>query len=381
MPGQQPPNWFQGQTPDSTSAEYTQRLEALQKELPSQMVKLNDRGRAQKFLPYLLVRSVVGDRGDRPFNTPFWESPDIWTAPGDPSTSAAIPPTHGGQVTAGQPSTVYAHVWNVGLAPLAGVLVEYYWFNPSLEIDGADANLIGMTRCDLSARGMPGSHQLVKCPKPWVPVMENEGHECLVVRVSGIGDPLGNNDWAPWLNRHIAQRNVSVVSTTAMSTSLLKALSQVRFGQKLQLIQLGPNEGEIAARIAAPGTKLATDVVTHVLGEIDQLNQVTVADAPVAVAAGLAPFHPLTHGGAPAAPDVHAVGSTAVVNTAKLAQGLPADERNLKVATLLNGLKDLHGGALVLPEPVAGQAQVVRLANYDAHGQLVGGYTIVLATQ
>ena len=345
------------------------------------MAKLKDRGRAQKFLPYLLVRSVVGDRGDWPFNTPFWESPDIWTAPSDPSTSSAIPPTHGGQVTAGQPSTVYAHVWNVGLAPLAGVLVEYYWFDPSLEIDGTHANLIGMARCDLSARGMPGSHQLVKCPKPWVPVMENGGHECLVVRVSGIGDPLGNNDWAPWLNRHVAQRNVSVVSTAAISTSLLKSLSAVHLGHKLQLIQLAPKEGEVAAKIAAPHAKLATDVVTHVLGEIDQQNQLTLDHAPVAPAGGLAPFHPLTHGGTPAAPEVHAVGTPAVIDAAKLVGVLPADHQNLKVATLLTGLKDLHGGSLVLPDPVAGQAHVVRLANYDADGQLIGGYTIVLATQ
>jgi hypothetical protein len=185
----------------------------------------------------------------------------------------------------------------------------------------------------------------------------------------------------PSLNRHVAQRNVSVVSTAAMSKSLLMSLSAVHLGHKLQLIQLAPKEGEVAAKIAAPHAKLDTDVVTHVLGEIDQHNHVTLDHAHVAPAGGLAPFHPLIHGGAPAAPEVHAVGTPAVVNAARLVHGLPADHQNLKVATLLNSVAALHRGSLVLPNPIAGQVQVVRLVNYDPRGQLIGGYTIVLATQ
>src|SRR5262249_10214682 len=36
--------------------------------------------RKDEFLPYLLVRSSSGDRGQRPFNGVFWESPDIYVA-------------------------------------------------------------------------------------------------------------------------------------------------------------------------------------------------------------------------------------------------------------------------------------------------------------
>ncbi len=123
------------------------------------------RGRAQQFYPYLLVRSFTGDNGTRPFNQVFWESPDIWTAVGEPATTPEIPPTHGGVLPAGQPNTIYAHVWNLGRAPLTGVVVTFYWFNPSLAIDAANANLIGMKRVDLGPRNSPLCHQLVKCPK------------------------------------------------------------------------------------------------------------------------------------------------------------------------------------------------------------------------
>jgi hypothetical protein len=183
-----PPPWFGTQGPDTNSAEFRQRKAALLKELPALMDRRKG-GRANSFMPYLLVRSVLGDRGDRPINVPFWESPDIWTAPGDPASSPALPPNHGGVVTAGEPTTVYAHVWNLGFAPLAGVRVEFYWFDPSLSIDSSNAHLIGMARCELAGRGMTGSHTLVKCPTAWVPTVTNGSHECLVVRIEGVGDP------------------------------------------------------------------------------------------------------------------------------------------------------------------------------------------------
>src|SRR5260370_11174177 len=185
------PSWFDRQGEQPNDEDFARRKAELLKQLPELLARRKDQGRAKNFYPYLLIRSVLGDRGDRPFNCCFWESPDIWTAPGDPATSPSVPTDHGGQVTVGRPATVYAHVWNLGFAPLAGVRVEFYWFNPSLGINGSHANLIGMARCDLAARGMAGSHKLVKCPKAWIPVLENGGHECLVVRISGIGGPIG----------------------------------------------------------------------------------------------------------------------------------------------------------------------------------------------
>jgi hypothetical protein len=165
-------------------------IERLKADFDKLQEKFTHRGRAQQFLPYLLVRSVLGDRGDRPINVPYWESPDIWTAVGDPPATPAVPDTPGGVVNAGIPNTVYAHIWNLGRAPIAGVKVEFYWFDPSLTIDSNHAHLIGMTRVDLGARSSSDCHKLVKCPKGWAPTFANGGHECLFVRVSSIGDTI-----------------------------------------------------------------------------------------------------------------------------------------------------------------------------------------------
>src|SRR5947209_6316988 len=121
-----PPDWFKKQEPSAKNPDYDRRRNHLLSQLPDLLEKIKDRGRANKFEPYLLIRSVLGDRGDRPINVPFWESPDIWTVPGDPATSPDIPASHGGSLVVGQPNTVYAHVWNLGLAPLAGVRLEFY---------------------------------------------------------------------------------------------------------------------------------------------------------------------------------------------------------------------------------------------------------------
>jgi hypothetical protein len=372
---QTPPRWFAGQEPNEDDPSYERRKKQLLEELPKLLARERDRGRAQSFYPYLLVRSVLGDRGDRPINVPFWESPDIWTAPGVPDSSPAVPPDHGGTITAGVPNTVYAHVWNLGFAPLAGVVVEFYWFNPSLSIDGTHANLIGTARCELASRGMSGSHALVKCPKPWIPVIENGGHECLVVRAYGIGDPLGANEWQPWLNRHIAQRNVSVVAA-ATSSQLVLSLGALEGVHRLQLVQLSAREGEIAARIAAPKAKVSPKVRTRVLAEVDARLEVTLETRREAHAAVLAPVHLLAAGDVPVAPALDA--RAAVVDTRAIVEELPDHALATHVGALMGAVAG-HEGHERLPPPARGEAHVLRVANYDETGQLVGGYTMVVA--
>jgi hypothetical protein len=379
---QSPPSWFDKQNPNADSAELKARKAKLLEELPKLLSRQKDKdqGRAKSFYPYLLIRSVLGDRGDRPINVPFWESPDIWTAQGDPASTPATPPDHGGIVVAGQPNTVYAHVWNLGFAPLAGIRVEFYWFNPSAGIDGSHAHLIGMARCELSGRGMPGSHKLVKCPKAWVPVMENGGHECLVVRASGIGDPIGGNEWQPWQNRHVAQRNVTVVTAGAGMSKLIGSLNKTRlFGTRLQLIQIGPKEAELVRHVAAPKLRVA-EVDTHVLGEINLAGEVLRVRTEHAVAGMLAPVHAMAAGGAPAQPSVQRPEAVRVIDPAAILRELhperPAAAAN-HVADLMTAVRRLNDGARVHPGPSREEAQVLRLASYSGE-QLVGGYTLIV---
>ena len=392
-----PPPWFDKQSSDTDDRSAKRRKAALLEELPKLLARQKERGRANSFYPYLLIRSVLGDRGDRPINVPFWESPDIWTAPGEPAAAPAVPPDHGGTVTAGKPNTVYAHVWNLGFAPLAGIRVEFYWFDPSAGINGSHANLIGTARCELAARGMPGSHKLVKCTKAWVPVMKNGGHECLVARASGIGDPLGANEWAPWANRHVGQRNISVVMAGVEVSNLIGALNKVHmFGTRLQLIQVGPKEGELVRHLAVPNLRLS-NLSTHVLGEINMVGDIVNVEPERLPAGMLAPVHALAAGGAPIPPTIATSGTVRVVHPAVVLRNIdraapprppptvppvtprttapPAAARN--VGDLMKAIAHLHQGAEPEPPPARGEAQVLRLATYSGD-QLVGGYTLVV---
>lgn len=185
--------------------------------------------RKDEFLPYLLIRGAAGDRGARPID-PFWESPDIFVVPNEDAAAAPpLPATFGGIAQASAPNTLYAHVWNFGKAPVSRARVEFYWFNPSLGITQADANLIGATWVDLANRftlfpswvavNKPygqwmtqGCHAIVRCPVSWTPQFQNNGHECLVVRVfEPILDAISPSQFSASSDRHIAQRNIAVV--------------------------------------------------------------------------------------------------------------------------------------------------------------------------
>jgi hypothetical protein len=190
--------------------------------------------RKDEYLPFLLVRCASGDRGNRPFSGTFWESPDIFVAPNlNADVAPLMPPTLGGVAQANLPNTLYAHLWNLGKAPAYRVRVEFYWFNPSLGISRADANLIGAAWVDLGNRFnlesdwtevrasygtwlSKGAHAIVRCPVTWFPKFENNGHECLVVRVfEPILDALSPNQFSAAKDRHVAQRNISVVQAAS----------------------------------------------------------------------------------------------------------------------------------------------------------------------
>jgi hypothetical protein len=170
--------------------------------------------RNRLFLPLLFIRANSGDLGARPVIGPFWESPDILIEAGvAPAQAPAIPTSFGAVAKAGVDNTLYAHVWNLGMAPCPDTLIEFYWFNPALSFDTAHAHLVGATWTDLGARGAANSHRLVRCPLSWRAQYLNGGHECLVVRISQASlDPLAAPAWDASRNRHVGQRNIHVMS-------------------------------------------------------------------------------------------------------------------------------------------------------------------------
>lgn len=176
--------------------------------------------RKDEYLPYLLIRADAGDRGNRPLTIAFWESPDIFVAPNlDASAAPDAPTTLGGVAQAGVPNTLWARVWNLGRAPVYNARVEFYWFNPSLGFNQAAANLIGVTYVDLGDRTSGSAQRMVKCPVSWIPSYVNSGHECLVVRVfEPLTDPLTPYEWDAKNDRHLGQRNISVINASSPAT-------------------------------------------------------------------------------------------------------------------------------------------------------------------
>jgi hypothetical protein len=200
--------------------------------------------RKDLYLPYLFIRANAGDDGTRPVAGPFWESPDVLIMAGvGPSSAPPVPPTLGQVALAGEPNTLYAHVWNFGQSSAPQTVVESYWCNPSLGISETSAHLIAQTVVSLGARGSGECHALVKCPEAWTPQYLNGGHECLLVRAwDYTSDSLGTPPWDARLNRHVGQRNIHVIPAPGAASPMRHTLSANQAGSPLQL-NVGPLYG------------------------------------------------------------------------------------------------------------------------------------------
>lgn len=143
--------------------------------------------------------------------SPYWYlSPDIWVVPGnDPTGSPGSP-------VAGQPAYVWTHVANLGTDDADNVSVQFWWADPSLQVTRSNAHLIGTSSANVPA----GGGQDVLCLVPWVPVMVNAGHECLVAVAVDPADPLPNplpDAFDPPTYPQVAQKNLTVLPASAMA--------------------------------------------------------------------------------------------------------------------------------------------------------------------
>lgn len=135
----------------------------------------------------------------------WWNSPDIWVVPGnDPNGSP-------GQPVAGEPAFLWARVHNTGDQAASGARVNYYWSNPAAGVLRSNSTLVGSAFVDVN----PGETKDVLCVIPWIPVIVNNGHECVVAEVIYPGDPLPSplpDDFNPPAYHQVAQKNLSVVT-------------------------------------------------------------------------------------------------------------------------------------------------------------------------
>jgi hypothetical protein len=170
--------------------------------------------------PYLLIRAFLGDHGVRPVTTGiYWESPDVIVIQGDVSTPVGHTPTL--NPTAGVDHTIFVRVWNLGRLSAIGTKLRAYWANPALQIGGI--YYIGGTYVNIPDRSQPDFNQLVRIPSLWKPILENNGHECLLAKVESSADRTGP-DFDTNMNRHVGQRNFMVVNPNEDITPLTDKL-------------------------------------------------------------------------------------------------------------------------------------------------------------
>jgi hypothetical protein len=307
--------------------------------------------RKDMFLPCLFMRANPGDLGIRPVVGPFWESPDIFILAGvTPAHAPPKPPTLGQTAIANKPNTIYAHVWNFGNAKASEVIVEFYWCDPSLGINPGSVHLIAQTEIALGAKGSGWSHKLVKCPEAWTPTFLNGGHECLLVRVwDNPSDLPGEPKFDAAINRHVAQRNIHVISSAAgqglSAAGPLSAGMPVAMPNPL-LLKVGPLYG-------APAVVAVERVTPHVVPWL----QLHTGER------GKFPAHALPTG-TPLLSRPIANGGGYPVSGSAAQQNVTGDDQQIAFTT-----------SDAMPAP--GQAHVYRVsASQD--GAVFGGYTVIV---
>lgn len=136
---------------------------------------------------------------------PWWLSHDLWVVPGSDPNGAP------GQPVAGQPAFLWARVHNKGEQSVSGARVNYYWSNPAAGVLRSNSTPVGSAFVDLN----PQESKEVLCIIPWIPVIVNDGHECIVAEVIHASDPFPTplpDPFNPPVYRQVAQRNLSVLA-------------------------------------------------------------------------------------------------------------------------------------------------------------------------
>lgn len=369
-------------------------LDKLKKVLPSIIKRVEKGNRAQRFLPFLLIRTGLGDRGTRPLSTDyvFWESPDIWVSPQDPSNPAPeIPATYEASPISGVPNNIYAHVWNLGLAPLVGINVSFYVFDPSFLFQTDKANLIGVARVDLPPRSSTSCHKLVRCPNPWIPD-GTKAHQCIVVRISGVGDSINSKDsWDPRTDRHVAQHNVTVVTAGTSIDTLLASLENNRkFSSKIVLQQIG-KEATTVVNQAARNYTIDSSVQTHILAELKSDGSLTLPPVQISHKTNSIITSQTSVSASPFAirriqPDVllnlHSTSVKSTDPTISKSGDVKILDKGGNVSMLLNHATlltpEFSNRLVKISSPKQNQVQVMRLIAYDDKNTMIGGYTIVI---
>lgn len=165
----------------------------------------------------LYIRTNPADDGSVPLpgGLQFWTSPDI----------AIVKPGGivGGEAVPMQPNQVRITVWNGGGIPAVDAYVDAFVADPSTVITPATATPIG--GANITIQG----YSSTTVDLPWTPDAADAGHRCILARVSLIAPPDTYTNPAVFDvvgDRHVAQRNISVLSVPAGRTTTFRFLMQ-----------------------------------------------------------------------------------------------------------------------------------------------------------
>jgi len=355
---EEPPGWHPGRAPATSPWRPGETDEERGKRFQAVLLEEVRRGsgpggprfgpRKDEWLPYLVIRSNPGDRGRRPQTGVAWLSPDVFVTPDLHSDDARPLPTKlGGIAVAGRPNTLWAHVWNLGRAPVANARVEFYWCDPNLGIAGNAANLVGVAHVDVDSRETGRCHVIVKCPTTWYPTMAVGSHQCLVVRYfEPLTDPIRLQDFNPYTSRHVAQRNITVVDAASPAHLILP----LRLGCNTPPGRATVSVGRVALR-DVPWLAVLEGTTEHDLREASDVQELV----------GLTPAAPVTE--TPMALEGLTVEELRALISPRLEVDRGCDELATQLAVHVDGLSERECAAYHVTQRAAGAT--------------TGGYTVI----
>lgn len=173
------------------------RLDArLRRELPKVRV------RQDGLWPFLLIRTHLGDTGQRPIlQLILYESPDIMMIEGDVQQPNQGPAVSTPRI--GHDHTVFVHVWNLGKLAAIGANLSVYLSLPA----ATELQLLSSTYFNLPDVRSADCHQTIRLPKLLRPTAA--GRITLFARVDSLFDPCGP-DYNDRADRHVARRSFQV---------------------------------------------------------------------------------------------------------------------------------------------------------------------------
>ena len=304
---------------------------------------------------YLYIRTNPADTGVEPLaaGLDFWVSPDIVVI----EPGGAI----GDEAVANQQNEVQVIVTNAGGIGATDAYVEAFIADPSTVMTPATATPVGAVFLSIPA------YNATSISFPWTPSASEAGHRCLFARVSlafpfdsyvdpTIFDVVGD--------RHVAQRNIHVVSTANAKRMSFAFVVLNRSEMQAQVI-VQAEEVRAPAALRQLGAAMHCQAATfgrHELGAVGlswgRERVVVGEERRLALHASLVPARAVAgvvaaKGRAPA---------TGVVERA-----LESGEARRAVLHVLRG-----------PETVEGDLNAVRVTQVDAKGMVTGGLTVVV---